>query len=69
MKEVRRKKLSIIVYDDPMDALSKFGIGYRVVQQPLYEIGASAIKRIYDLIQKKNMKPEQIKIPSKLIKK
>ncbi len=69
MKEVNKKKLSIIVYDDPMDALSKFGIEYRVVQQPLYEIGATAIKRIYDLIQKKNVKPEQIKIPSKLIAK
>ena len=69
MKEVNRKKLSIIVYDDPMDVISKFGIKYRVVQQPLYEIGKAAIKKLYDLIQKKNVRPEQIKLPSKLVKK
>ena len=69
MKEVRIKKLSVVVYDDPMDVLSKFGIEYRVVQQPLHEIGTLAIKKLYDLIQKKNMKPEQIMLPSKLITK
>ena len=69
MKEVNRKNLSIIAYDDPMDALSKFGIEYRVVQQPLNEIGAAAIKRLYDLIHKKDVKPEQIMLPSKLVKK
>lgn len=69
MKEVCHKKLSVIVYDGPMDVLSKFGVEYRIVQQPLYEIGATAIKMLYDLIQGKNVKPEQIKIPSQLIKK
>ena len=69
MKEVNKKKLSIIIYDDPMDVLSKFGIEYRVVQQPLYEIGKAAIKKLYNLIQKKDVKPEQIMLPSMLVKK
>jgi DNA-binding LacI/PurR family transcriptional regulator len=69
MKEVNSKKLSLIVYDDPLDFISKFGIEYRVIQQPLYDIGASAMKKLYDLIQKKNVKPEQIMLPSKLISK
>lgn len=69
MKEVRRKNLNIIVYDDPLDGISKFGVEYRVVQQPLYDIGALSMKKLYDLIQKKNVKPEQIKLPSILIAK
>lgn len=69
IKEVRRKNLNIIVYDDPLDGISKFGVEYRVVQQPLYDIGALAMKKLYDLIQKKNVKPEQIKLPSILITK
>jgi DNA-binding LacI/PurR family transcriptional regulator len=69
MKEDNRKKLSIIVYDDSLNVISKFGIKYRVVQQPLYEIGKAAIKKLYDLIQKKDVKPEQIMLPSQLVKK
>jgi len=67
--DVRPQKNELIVYDDPKDILSRFGIEYRVIQQPLYEIGKLAIKKLYDLIQNKNMKPEQIKLSSKLITK
>jgi DNA-binding LacI/PurR family transcriptional regulator len=67
--EVRRKNFKLIAYDDDNDILLKFGIQYRVIQQPLYEIGKLAMKKLYDLIQKKNMKPEQIRLPSKLMAK
>lgn len=67
--EVRKKKFKLIAYDDPKNVLSKFGVEYRVVQQPLYEIGRTAVKRLYDLIQNKNLKTEQIKLSSRLINK
>jgi len=67
IKEMNRRDFRIIVYDDFGDKLSKSGIEYRVIRQPLYEIGTSAMKKLYDLIQGKNMKPEQIVLPSELI--
>ena len=62
------KKLSLVVYDDHRDECGVFGIPYRVIKQPLKEMGELATRKLQELI-KGNCPPIKINLHSSLISK
>ncbi|MFZ2654523.1 MAG: substrate-binding domain-containing protein [Victivallales bacterium] len=60
-------RLAVVVYDGFKNELSRLGIPYGVIVQPLEEIGDTAITKLYELIEGKTAYPVGVEIKSKLL--
>jgi len=62
------KSLDMIVYDDfEMYQLKRFGRPYAVIKQPLVDIGRTAIRKLYELMEETVKTPVQIRLKSRIV--
>jgi len=62
-----RKNLTVISYDDVNFVLSRVFKEYGVIIQPYEEIGRTAIRHLYHMIETAELGPVQVKLRSNIL--